>query len=75
MATSVQIPQEIDKRLDEMAQKTGRAKADYVQEAFENALEDLMDVIDAEEISERVRRGEEKTYSSAEVRKRLGLDD
>ena len=75
MATSVQVPDELDKRLDQLAQRTGRSKADYLQEAFENALEDLVDSYDAMEISERIGRGEEKTYSSAEVRRELGLDD
>lgn len=36
---------------------------------------DEQDYLDAAEVLERVRKGEEKTYTSAEVRKELGLDD
>ena len=38
-------------------------------------MEDLEDVKRADEVLERIRKGEEKTYSSEEVRARLGLDN
>ena len=38
-------------------------------------MEDLEDVKRADEVLERIRKGEEKTYSSEEVRAQLGLDD
>jgi RHH-type rel operon transcriptional repressor/antitoxin RelB len=41
----------------------------------ERYLEDMEDYYAAVEISERIRRGEEKVYSSAEIRRELGLDD
>jgi RHH-type rel operon transcriptional repressor/antitoxin RelB len=41
----------------------------------ERYLQDMEDYYAAVEISERVRRGEEKVYSSAEIRRELGLDD
>ena len=75
MATSVRLEPGIEARLDALAQRTGRTKAYYLRQLIENGLEDLEDYYAAVEISERIRRGEEKTYSSAEVRRELGLDD
>jgi len=42
---------------------------------IERGLEDLEDYYLADAAMERRRKGEERTYSSAEVRKELGLDD
>jgi RHH-type rel operon transcriptional repressor/antitoxin RelB len=42
---------------------------------IERGLEDLEDFYLADAAMERLRKGEERTYSSAEVRKQLGLDD
>ena len=47
----------------------------YLLELLERALEDAEDIIAATEALERIRRGEERTYSSDEVRRELGLDD
>ena len=74
-ATTIQIPAELNKRLEELARKTGRAKGDYLLEALEIAVGDLEDYYSAAEVLERVRRGEEKTHSLDEVRRELGLDD
>jgi RHH-type transcriptional regulator, rel operon repressor / antitoxin RelB len=75
MATSIQLTPELESRLDRLAEKTGRPKGFYLQEALENAIEDLEDYYSAEEVLRRVRSGQEETYSSAEVRRELGLDD
>jgi RHH-type rel operon transcriptional repressor/antitoxin RelB len=40
-----------------------------------NGLDDLEDYYLAAATMERVRKGEEKVYSAAQVRKDLGLDD
>jgi RHH-type rel operon transcriptional repressor/antitoxin RelB len=44
-------------------------------EALLEYLDDREDYEIAVAASERLKRGEERTYSSAEVRKMLGLDD
>ena len=40
---------------------------------LEDYLSEIEDIYDAVDISERVRAGKEKTYSSDEIRKELGL--
>ena len=74
-ATSVRLSPELDERLDVLVAQTGRAKAYYLRELVERGLEDLEDYYFASEVLERVRVGEERVYSSEELRKDLGLDD
>ncbi len=75
MPTSIRLEPEIEARLDALAARTGRTKAYYLRELIANGLGDLEDYYTAVEVSERIRRGEERTYTSAEVRRDLGLDD
>lgn len=75
MATSVRLEPQIEERLDALAARTGRTKAYYLRELIERGLEDLEDFYLADAAMERLRKGEERTYTSAEVRKQLGLDD
>jgi RHH-type rel operon transcriptional repressor/antitoxin RelB len=75
MATSIRIAPETEKRLDFLATQTGRTKAFYLRELIERGLEDLEDYYLAADVLERVRKGEEKVYSAAEVRESLDLDD
>jgi RHH-type rel operon transcriptional repressor/antitoxin RelB len=72
---AVRLPSEIENRLQVLADATGRTKTYYVREAILEHLEDLEDYYLASEVLERVRKGQEKTYSSAEIRKDLGLDN
>ena len=73
MPTSINLTPEIEQRLDFLASLTGQSRAYYLQKAIE--LEDMEDYYRAEAVMARVRRGEEKIYSAAEVRQDLGLDD
>lgn len=75
MALSVRLPPETEARLETLARQTGRTKTYYLREMIERSLSDMEDYYLAAETVARVRKGEEKTYSSEEVRKRLGLDD
>lgn len=75
MPTSIRLEPEIEARLDALAARTGRTKAYYLRELITNGLDDLEDYYKAVEVSERIRRGEEKTYSLEEVIRDLGLDD
>lgn len=74
MPTTVQLPEELERRLDNLAKETGRSKADYIAEAVAEYLEDLEDMSLAEQTLERIRQGEEKTYSLEEVEREFGLD-
>lgn len=75
MATSIRLAPEIEQRLDALAARTGRTKAFYLREIIEQGLDEIEDYYLASATLERVRKGEEKLYSAAEVRKELGLDD
>lgn len=75
MTISVRLPRETETRLEALAHQTGRTKTFYLREMIERGLDDMEEYYLAAETLTRVRKGEEKIYSSAEVRKRLGLDD
>ena len=75
MATSIRLAPETERRLDFLAVQTGRTKAFYLRELIERGLADLEDYYLAADVLERVRKGSEKLYSTAEVRDALGLDD
>lgn len=74
MATSVRLDPSLEQRLDRLAALTGRTKAYYLRELVEKGLQDMEEYYLAAATMERVRKGEEKTYSAAEVRAALGLD-
>ena len=74
MATSIRLVPEIEQRLDFLAAQTGRSKAFYLRELIERGLEDLEDYYLAADVLERVRKGQEKMHSAADVKKALGLD-
>ena len=74
MTTSVRLSAETEKRLAFLASQTGRTKAFYLRELVERGLEDIEDYYLAADVLERVRKDEERVYSSAEVRRYLGLD-
>ena len=57
------------------AAQTGRTTAFYLRQMIESGLDDLEDYYLSAEVVERVRKGEEETHSSAQVRSDLGLDD
>lgn len=72
MALSVRLPEEIETRLEALAQKTGRTKTFYIREAVLEHLEDLEDYYLA---LERIQKPEGKLVSLEDVITRLGLDD
>ena len=75
MATSIQLDPVTEQRLDRLAAQTGRTKAYYLRELVKNGLDELEDYYLADATMERVRKGEEKVYSTEEIREDLGLDD
>ena len=75
MATSIRLAPEIEQRLDRLAAQTGRTKAFYLRELIEQGLQDLEDYYLANGVRERVANGQEPTYSTADVRKDLGLEN
>ena len=69
---TIRLPQSIEKRLEKLAQRSGRTKTYYAREAILLHLENLEDAYDAERVLRRVRTGRERTYTLDEVAKRLG---
>lgn len=72
---AIRLPQSIEKRLEKLAQRTGRTKTYYAREAILQHLEDLEDVYLAERILRRIRKGRERTYPLDQVRDDLGVED
>lgn len=75
MATSIRLAPETEQRLDYLASHTGRTKAYYLREIIEGGLDEMEDYYLAADVLERVRKGQEKVHSAANVRIDLGLDD
>ena len=75
MSISIQLPSDAEQRLNFLAAQTGRTKDGCLREIIERGLEDMEDYYLAAEVLKRVRNGEEQVYSTAEVKKALGLDD
>lgn len=74
MATSIRLTPDTENRLDHLAKATGRTKAYYLRELIEQGLEELEDFYLAAQVAERIRKGEEKTFTLDEVEKSLGLE-
>ena len=70
----IRLPETIEKRLEKLAQKTGRTKTFYAREAILTHLADLEDLYLAEDRLDRIQSGEERTIPLKDVVKRRGLD-
>ena len=55
---------ELKERVDNLAKRTRRSAGFYYNILLEDYLSEIEDIYDAVDISERVRAGKEKTYSS-----------
>lgn len=75
MATSIRLAAELEQRLDQLAAQTGRSKAYYLREIIERGIEEMEDYYLAADVLERMRKGQERAHSAADVRRDLGLDD
>ncbi len=70
MMLTIQLPPDIERRLSELAKRTGRSQGEYVRELIESNIEDLEDRCLAEQaIAEGGPR-----LTSERVRKELGLE-
>ena len=65
---------ELKERVDNLAKRTRRSSGFYYNALLEDYLDDLEDIYDAIQISERVRAGKEKTYSLEDVAKELDYE-
>ncbi len=67
---SIRLDPDIERRLSELAKRTGRTKTYYVRELIEGNIEDLEDRYLAEARLEKRR----SSLTSRQVRKELGLE-
>jgi RHH-type rel operon transcriptional repressor/antitoxin RelB len=72
---AIRLPEEIEKRLDRLAKRSGRTKTYYAREAILRHLEDMEDLQIAEERLRALNEGRSRTYTQEEVERELGLDD
>jgi Predicted DNA-binding protein with an HTH domain len=72
---TIELPIELENRLDALAQATGRSKSDYVTEAILEYLEDLADLHLAEQRLRDIQNGKSKTVPLEEVLKRYGMEN
>lgn len=72
---AVRLPEEIEKRLADLAKATGRTKTFYVREAVMEYLDDLEDLYLAEKRLGRYYAGKSGASSLAELERELGLED
>jgi RHH-type rel operon transcriptional repressor/antitoxin RelB len=70
---AVNLPKETEERLNRLAKSTGRTKSFYLRELIDKHLDELEDVYLAEQVLERIRKGEERTFTLDEVEARLDL--
>lgn len=75
MSISFTLDAETERRLIALANRTGESAADLIRNAMTNGIEDLEEYFSAAEALERLKAGKERTYSSEEVRRELGLED
>ena len=74
MATTITLSSENEEKLDFLVSETGRSREFFLQEMVERGMEDIEDYYLSMEVLKRVRSGEERIYTSAEVKQDLGLD-
>lgn len=72
--TMIQLAQEIEERLERLAQATGRSKDFYVQELIRQGIDELEDAYLGALEAERVHRGESGTRLLEAVMQDLGLE-
>jgi RHH-type rel operon transcriptional repressor/antitoxin RelB len=71
---AIRLSPEIEKRLEDLAKKTGRTKTFYVREAITEYIEDLEDIYLAEKRLEGIRSGRSKTIPIEEIMSRYDLE-
>lgn len=74
-ATSLRLPDDINARLNALAQRTGRSKTFYILEAIREHIDDLEDLYESQQIIQLVREGKMKVYTSEEVEEMLELEN
>ena len=72
---ALDLPPEIERRLDALARRTGRSADDHVREAIEEHLDEIEDIDLAESRIAALERGDSRTIPLQVVMARHGLAD
>lgn len=72
---SLRLPDDLSRRLQQLADRTGRSKTFYMIEAIQEHLDDLEDLYLAEQRLLDLRAGKSRTLPLDEVMKQHGMDD
>ncbi len=72
---ALRLPEDIERRLEALAKRSGRSKSFYAREAILEHLDDLEAAYLSDEILKRVESGQEQTYTLDDLEKELGLAD
>lgn len=75
MTVSLRLPDDIQNRLQRLAQLTGRSKSSYMIEAIREHLDDLEDLYLAEQRLADIRSGKTQIIPMEDVMKRYGLEN
>ncbi len=67
----IRLPDEIDACLERLAEEAGQSKSDYAREAILEKIEEMEELRFAERVLKRLRNGEERLVSSAEMWREL----
>lgn len=72
---AIRLPEDIEKRLNRLAKRSGRTKTYYAREAILRHIDDLEDLEIAEERLRALKEGRSRTYTQEEIERDLGLED
>ena len=70
---AIRLPADIERRLEALAEATGRTKTFYAREAIVEHMDDLEDIYLAERALEDIRAGRSKTIPIEDVMREHGL--
>ena len=73
-AVSLRLPDDVSRRLQQLADRTGRSKTFYMIEAIQEHLDDLEDLYLAERRLIDLRAGKSETVPLDELMKHYGVD-
>lgn len=63
---SLRLPENLENRLNSLAEQTGRTKSYYVREAIEQQIEDMEDAYLAEQALANLKRGKDEIIGHGE---------
>ena len=63
----IQLPEDVEARLEHLAKQTGRSKNSYAREAILEKIEDMEDLYLAEQVLKRIHKGEEEIISAEDM--------